>query len=123
MNFDENSYVDYDYSVDEGRTEGYLDSESGSSSNSVNGAGGVPGTDTNDDDTTYVMEDNDQTETSTEEFYKDYLPDERITTHKDEMGKRVLDDSSISVTCKTFAIYNQDKMESDGTLEEQRPSP
>ncbi|MBO6283833.1 MAG: flagellar biosynthesis protein, partial [Pseudobutyrivibrio sp.] len=118
MNFDENSYVDYDYSVDEGRTEGYLDSESGSSSNSVNGAGGVPGTDTNDDDTTYVMEDNDQTETSTEEFYKDYLPDERITTHKDEMGKRVLDDSSISVTCKTFAIYNQDKMESDGTLEE-----
>ncbi|WP_458459693.1 flagellar M-ring protein FliF C-terminal domain-containing protein [Pseudobutyrivibrio sp.] len=118
MNFDENSYVDYDYSVDEGRTEGYLDSESGSSSNSVNGAGGVPGTDTNDDDTTYVMEDNNQTETSTEEFYKDYLPDERITTHKDEMGKRILDDSSISVTCKTFAIYNQDKMESDGTLEE-----
>ena len=26
MNFDENSYVSYDYSVDEGRTEGYLDS-------------------------------------------------------------------------------------------------
>ncbi len=118
MNFDENSYVDYDYSIDEGRTEGYLDSESGSSSNSVNGAGGVPGTDTNDEDTTYVMEDNNQTETSTEEFYKDYLPDERITTHKDEMGKRVLDDSSISVTCKTYAIYNQDKMEKDGTLEE-----
>ncbi|WP_028243879.1 flagellar M-ring protein FliF C-terminal domain-containing protein [Pseudobutyrivibrio ruminis] len=118
MNFDENSYVDYDYSIDEGRTEGYLDSESGSSSNSVNGAGGVPGTDTNDDDTTYVMEDNNQTETSTEEFYKDYLPDERITTHKDEMGKRVLEDSSISVTCKTYAIYNQDKMEKDGTLDE-----
>ena len=83
MNFDENSYVDYDYSVDEGRTEGYLDSESGSNSESTNGAGGVPGTDSNDDDTTYVIEDGSQTSTSTEEFYKDYLPDERITTHKD----------------------------------------
>jgi flagellar M-ring protein FliF len=118
MNFDENSYVDYDYSVDEGRTEGYLDSESGSSSSSIGGNGGVPGTDTNDDDTTYVMEDNNQTQTSTEEFVKDYLPDERITTHKDEIGKQILDDSSISVTCKKFAIYNQDKMEKDGTLEE-----
>lgn len=118
MNFDENSYVDYDYSIDEGRTEGYLDSESGSTSESVGGSGGVPGTDSNDDDTTYVIEDGSTTETSTEEFYKDYLPDERITTHKDEMGKRALDESSISVTCKTYAIYNQDKMESDGTLDE-----
>ncbi len=118
MNFDENSYVDYDYSVDEGRTEGYLDSESGSNSTSTNGAGGVPGTDSNDEDTTYVMEDGNKTESTTEEFYRDYLPDEKITTHKDEIGKRVLEDSSISVTCKIFAIYNEDKMEKDGTLEE-----
>ena len=118
MNFDENSYVDYDYSVDDGRTEGYLDEESGSSSESTNGSGGVPGTDSNDDDTTYVIEDGSETSSSTEEFYKDYLPDERITTHKDEIGKRALDESSISVTCKTYAIYNQDKMESDGTLDE-----
>ena len=64
------------------------------------------------------MEDNNQTESSTEEFVKDYLPDEKITTHKDEMGKRALEESSISVTCKTYAIYNEDKMEKDGTLEE-----
>lgn len=118
MNFDENSYVDYKYYVAEGRTEGYLDSESGSSSTSVSGSGGVPGTDSNDDDTTYVIEDGNQTTTSTDEFEKDYLPSETVTTHKDEMGKRTLEDSSISVTCKTFAIYNQDKMEKDGTLEE-----
>lgn len=119
MDFDEHSYTKYDYSVDEGRTEGYLDSESGSNSESIGGNGGVPGTDSNDDDTTYVMEDNNQTKTTTEEFYKDYLPDEEITTHTNEMGKRVLEDSSISVTCKKYAIYNQDKMEKDGTLEEQ----
>ncbi len=118
MSFDENSYVNYDYSVDEGRTEGYLDWEKGSSSSSVGGSGGVPGTDSNDDDTTYVIEDENQTQASTEDFEKDYLPDERITTHKDEIGKQSLEDSSISVTCKKFAIYNEDKMEKDGTLEE-----
>jgi flagellar M-ring protein FliF len=118
MNFDENSWVNYDYSVDEGRTEGYLDSESWSNSESTGGSGGVPGTDTNDDDTTYVMENGNVTSTTTEEGEKDYLPDELITTHKDEIGKQVLEDSSISVTCKTFAIYNQDKMEADGTLDE-----
>ncbi len=118
MNFDENSWVSYDYSIDEGRTEGYLDWESGSNSSSTGGSGGVPGTDSNDDDTTYVTEDGNVTSSSTEEFEKDYLPDETITTHKDEVGKRSLDDSTISVTCRTYAIYNQDKMESDGTLDE-----
>ena len=119
MNFDEDSYVDYHYYVDEGQTQGYLDSYSGSNSNSTSGSGGVPGTDSNDDDTTYVMEDNNTTESSTEEFNYDYLPSEKITTHKEEMGKQILEDSSISVTCKTFAIYNQDQMEKDGTLDEQ----
>ncbi len=118
MNFDENSWVSYDYSIDEGRTEGYLDWESGSSSNSTGGNGGVPGTDSNDEDTTYVMEDNSVTESSTEEFERDYLPDETITTHKDEIGKRSLEDSSISVTCRTYAIYNEDQMEKDGSLDE-----
>ncbi len=118
MDFDENSYVDYHYYVDEGQTQGYLDSYSGSNSNSTSGSGGTPGTDSNDDDTTYVLEDDTTTETSTEEFNYDYLPSETVTTHKDEIGKQVLEESSISVTCKTFAIYNQDKMESDGTLDE-----
>jgi len=118
LNFDENSYVDYHYYVDEGQTQGYLDSYSGSNSNSTSGSGGVPGTDSNDDDTTYVTEDGTVTESSTEEFNYDYLPSETVTTHKDEIGKQVLEDSSISVTCKKFAIYNQDQMESDGTLDE-----
>ena len=118
MSFDENGYVDYHYYVDEGQTQGYLDSYSGSSSTSTSGAGGVPGTDSNDDDTTYVTEDNSGTESSTEEFVYDYLPSETITTHNDEVGKIDYEESSISVACTTYAIYNQDKMEEDGTLDE-----
>ncbi|MCR4694202.1 MAG: flagellar biosynthesis protein [Pseudobutyrivibrio sp.] len=119
MSFDVDKYVDYHYYVDEGMTQGYLDSESGSSSNSIGGNGGVPGTDTNDDDTTYVMEDGNITENNTNEFYKDYLPSETVTEHEEEMGKRNLDDSSIAVSCITYHIYNEDELKENGTLDEQ----
>ncbi len=119
MSFDVDKYIDYYYYVDDGQTQGYLDSESGSSSESTSGSGGTPGTDSNDDDTTYVTDDGTTTESSTNEYYKDYLPSEKITEHEEEMGKRDLDSSSLAVTCTTYAIYNQDKMEDDGTLDEQ----
>ena len=67
----------------------------------------------------YVTDDGTTTESSTNEYYKDYLPSEKITEHEEEMGKRDLDSSSLAVTCTTYAIYNQDKMEDDGTLDEQ----
>ena len=118
MNFDENGFVDYHYYVDEGQTQGYLDSETGKNSSAKNGNGGVPGTDSNDDDTTYVTDDGNVTESSTEEFTKDYLPSETITTHNDEVGKINYDDSSISVACTAYAVYNQEQMEKDGTLKE-----
>lgn len=118
MTFDEDGYVDYHYYVDEGQTQGYLDSYSGSNSSSTNGSGGVPGTDSNDDDTTYVIEDGNTTESSTEEWNYDYLPSETITTHNGEVGVINYDDSSISVACTTYAIYNQDTMEADGTLDD-----
>lgn len=117
MDFDENGYVDYHYYVDEGQTQGYLDSETGKNSTSTSGNGGVPGTDSNDDDTTYVTDDGNQSETSAEEFTKDYLPSETITTHNDEVGTINYDDSSISVACTSYVIYNQETMEKDGTLE------
>lgn len=117
MNFDEDGFVDYHYYLDEGQTQGYLDYETGKNTSSTSGSGGVPGTDSNDDDTTYVTNDGTQTESSSEEFTKDYLPSERITTHNDEIGKIDYNLSSISVACKTYAIYNQDQMERDGTLD------
>lgn len=119
MSFDVDKYIDYHYYVDDGQTQGYLDSESGSTSNSTGSSSGTPGTDSNDDDTTYVTEDDSTTESSTSEFYKDYLPSETITEHEEEMGKRDLDSSSLAVTCTTYAIYNEDEMEENGTLEEQ----
>ena len=118
MNFDEDGYVDYNYYVADGNSQGYLDYETYSSSNSTSGSGGTPGTDSNDDDTTYVTEDSSSTESSTEEYTRDYLPNETITTHNDEVGTIEYDQSSISVACKTYVYYNEDDMEDNGTLDE-----
>ena len=80
MNFDQQKVEDYHYYVDDGQTQGYLDSRTESTSESTSGAGGTPGTDTNDDDTTYVLEDGTITSSTTSDITEDYLPSETITT-------------------------------------------
>lgn len=119
MNFDEQEETKYDYSVDEGRTEGYLDSRTESTSESTSGVGGVPGTDTNDDDTTYVMQDGNQTSSTTSDITEDYLPDETITNTKKEVGKIIYDESSLTVVATNYVTYNEDQLKADGTLGEQ----
>ncbi len=118
MTFDQDSYTDYNYYLNEGQTDPYLDSESWDNSTSTSGSGGVPGTDSNNsDDTTYVTDDGSTSESTTESGTKDYLPSEKITNHIGEVGVINYDESSISVACTTYVTYNQDQMEADGTLE------
>lgn len=117
MNFDEEKETKYDYSVDEGRTEGYLDSRTESTSESTSGVGGVPGTDTNDDDTTYVMEDGNQTSSNTSDITEDYLPDETITETQKEVGKIQYDESSLTVVATNYVTYDEEQLKADGTLD------
>ncbi len=118
MNFDEQEVVDYHYYVDEGQTQGYLDSRTESTSESTSGAGGVPGTDTNDDDTTYVLEDGTITSSTTSDITEDYLPSETITTTKKAVGTINLDDSSLTVVATNRVVYNEDQLRADGTLDD-----
>ena len=118
MNFDNKKSQDYHYYVDEGQTQGYLDSETSATSENVNGVAGVPGTDSN-DDTTYVIQDADTSSSSTEEFTRDYLPSETITTTEEGVGKVNTDTSSISVVAYRYVNYDQEIMEKNGELGDQ----
>ncbi len=117
MDFSNTERTKYDYSVDEGRTEGYLDSETYSTSENSEGVTGVPGTDSN-NETTYVLEDNVTSNSSTEDYSRDYLPDEEITVEKGEVGKIDYTQSSASITATTYVIYNEDDMKAAGQLED-----
>ncbi len=116
MSFQNVNTVDYHYYVDDGQTQGYLDSRTESTTESTTGSGGTPGTDSN-DDTTYVIEDDSTSSTSTSDVTEDYLPSETITTTDGEVGQISYDDSSITIVATNYVVYNEDDLTADGTLD------
>ena len=117
MSFDDKHVIDYNYYVAEGREEGYLDSYSESISKNTNGVSGTPGTDSN-DDTTYVMPENNTSESSTSDKVYDYVPNETITETQYAMGNVNSEASSIAVVAYRYVVYNEDTLKANGTLDD-----
>lgn len=119
MDFNATKTTDYHYYVDDGQEQGYLDSETVSESESSSGTGGIPGTDSNNnDDTTYVLEDNNNSKSTTSERTTDYLPSETITETTNAGGIVDYENSSLTVVCTSYVIYNEDKLKKDGSLDD-----
>ncbi len=117
ISFDNREIVDHHYYVDEGQTQGYLDSESLYESETYGGVAGVPGTDSN-DDTTYVIEDNEVTRATISDMTKKYLPSERITTTTGVGGDLDRENSSLSAVATRYVVYNEDTLKANGTLDD-----
>ena len=81
------------------------------------GAGGVPGTDTNQEETTYVMEDNNNSNYSVTEESRDYLPSEKITDKVTPPGAIDYANSSIGITASHFVIYKESDVKAQGLLD------
>ena len=97
------------YTPAEDQTQGVLSHEDTYNAENVNGTGGIPGTDTNnDDETSYMLQDTEQSSSNITEESRDYLPNEEITNEKTPPGKVNYDQSSISVTAIKHVVYNED---------------
>lgn len=116
MDFSNVDITNHEFYAPEGQSQGYLDSESSYESNATGGLAAVPGTDTN-DDTSYVMENGDYTESSVTDVQKDYLLSERLTKTSGGSGKINYDTSSVSVVATTYVTYNEDVMKKTGQLD------
>jgi flagellar M-ring protein FliF len=81
------------------------------------GAGGIPGTDTNQEETTYVMEDGNTSNYSVTEESRDYLPGERITDRVTPPGSIDYANSSIGITASHFVIYKEEDVRAQGLLD------
>ncbi len=81
------------------------------------GAGGVPGTDTNQEETTYVMEDQNSSNYSVNEESRDYLPSEKITDKVTPPGSIDYANSSIGITASHFVIYKESDVKAQGQLD------
>lgn len=113
LDFSKEEKVQHDYTPAQDQTQGVLSHESTYNAENVNGISGIPGTDTNaDDETTYVTQDNTNSTSTITEESKDYLPNESITTTTSVPGAIKYDESSISVTAINYVVMNEEDYDS-----------
>lgn len=117
MNFSSTNVTDHEYYVGDDQTQGYLSHEDIYSSDSTNGVSGVPGTDSNDGDTTYEYQDNEESNSSVTEESRDYLPSERITDTVTPAGSIDYGTSSVSVTAINYNVIRQEDAQTQGLLD------
>ena len=109
LDFSKEEKTNHTYTPAEDQTQGVLSHESIYNAENVNGVSGIPGTDTNEDDeTTYVTQDNTNSSSTISEETRDYLPNEEITTSTNIPGAIKYDESSISVTAINYVVMKEE---------------
>ena len=116
MNFDAYRETERQYSAPDGQTNGMIDEQSNYESNSVGGAAATPGTDSN-DDTSYVIEDNNYTESTITDTTTKYQNNEKVTDRTAATGTINYDTSSIAIVVKNYVIYDEDTLRTSGALD------
>ncbi len=117
MDFDQYRETERQYSAPEGQTNGMIGEQSVYESTSIGGAAATPGTDSN-DDTTYVIEDNNYTESTISDTTTKYQNNEKVTDRTAAMGKVNYDNSSIAIVLKDYVIHDEDTLRASGALED-----
>jgi flagellar M-ring protein FliF len=98
-------------------TSGYLVQESVYESESTMGGGGVPGTDSNTEDTSYQWLNNSESSSSESESQRDWVVSERITNLEIPPGVIKLDQSSLSVTATSYNNVHEEDIRRQGLLD------
>ncbi len=117
MDFDQYRETERQYSAPEGQTNGMIGEQSQYESNSVGGVAATPGTDAN-DDTTYVIEDNNYTESTISDTTTKYQNNEKVTDRTAATGKVDYASSSIAIILTNYVIYDEDTLKGSGALED-----
>lgn len=117
LNFGNSSEVIHEYSAPEGRDEGMYAHQDLFDSVNESGIGGVPGTDSNDDDTTYVLRDNNTSTATQKESSTDFLPNERIYTEEKIAGEINYTRSSLSVSAISYNVIREEDVRTQGLLD------
>lgn len=117
LDFSNQKKTEHTYTPAEGQTQGVLSHEDLYNEENVSGVGGVPGTDSNDDDTTYVLEDNNNSKSTRSEQSRDYLPNETITTTETPSGVINYASSSLAASLIRYNVIREEDAETQGLLD------
>lgn len=105
------------YSVAEGQDQGYYDTSYEYTSVGQSGSGGTPGTDSNGNETDYMIQSNGVANTETTLNKYNYLPNEDVQNIEHEVGAVVPDESSIGVVLTSYRKVTEEALEEQGALE------
>lgn len=117
LDFSSSEETNHEYSPPDGRTEGMIAHEDVYNSENESDVGGIPGTDSNDDDTTYVLEDNGNSTSTVSEESRDYLPNEKITTTTVPPGLIDYSQSSLTAALIQYNIIREEDARAQGELD------
>ncbi len=115
IDFDKVDTVNTEYSNPNGKI---LQSSYEEDQESVNGSGGVPGTDSNDDDTSYYITDSDGSTSTISIRDYDYAVSSTITHTEGTFGKLDKTASSVAITVNKYVVYNEDTLREAGELDD-----
>lgn len=116
-NMDKVTELYTEYSVAEGQDQGYYSHSYEYKSNGQSGSGGLPGTDSNGEDTDYMLAGNGSTNTETTLNKYDYLPNEDVKNIEHEVGAVVRDESSMGIVLTTYRRISEEALREQGALD------
>ncbi len=117
LDFATTKRTSHNYSAPDGRTEGMVAHEDIFNSENTSNVGGIPGTDSNDDDTTYVLDDNGNSSSTQSEESRDYLPNEEIVETMVPAGLIDYGQSSLTASLIKYNIIREEDVRTQGELD------
>ncbi len=120
VDFSTTSSTDHEIYVPDGNSQGYLSSERTFTSESNNESGAIPGTDSNgqqNEQPEYVYQNDSDSNSSTTEEERKYMPSERITNKDNSAGVINYSTSSISLTAITMNLIREEDVDARGELD------
>lgn len=117
FDMDQVSSLYTEYSTPEGREQGPYSSSYEYASKGSSGSGGIPGTDSNADDTDYMLQSSGSSDSETTLNKYEYDVNKKETTTVEAVGAMDADNSSVALVLKKYLVYDEAKMEAAGELE------
>lgn len=116
IDFAEYKRTVHEYYANAGREEGMLAHRESYEDENSSGAGGLPGTDSN-DELTYQFQDGTNSESSSSQMLEDFLPNELISVENLPPGIIDYSDSSLALTAITYRTLREEEARNRGLLD------
>lgn len=117
FNMDKVTELYTEYSVADGMEQGYYGSTYNYKSIGNQSDGGIPGTDSNDNETDTMIQNGNASNTQVTLDKADYLPNERQTNSEFEVGAVKPAESSMAIVLTTYNIIHEETLEQQGALD------